>query len=84
MKQQTINITIAKTKQIIHSYIPLVFLFVLPHSFKTLFIAAGYIIIASYFYLKKMEDNESPIFYQYYLLNSLPTLVLLGGYVEGL
>lgn len=84
MKKQSLNINISKTKQIIHSYIPLLFLFLLPHGFGAVIASTGYIVFAGYFYLKKIENKAPADAYEYYLINSLVTLFLLGGYVNGL
>ena len=84
MKKQSLNINISKTKQIVHSYIPLLFLFLLPHGFGAVITSIGYIVFAGYFYLKKIENKAPASMYEYYLANSLITLLLVGGYINGL
>jgi hypothetical protein len=84
MKKQSLNINITKTKQIIHSYIPLLFLFLFPHGFEAILASMGYIVFAGYFYLKKIENKAPTDTYEYYFINLLVTLFLLSGYANGL
>ncbi len=76
----TKNLKISKVKQIIHAYIPVILLFILPQSFWSLLVAGSYYIIAAYFYFTDYKQNEIEIF----TVNSLITLLVMGFYVNAL
>jgi hypothetical protein len=80
---KTHHITLTKIKQIIHAYIPLIFLFILPKSLTTVIIAGNYIVFTGYFYLKKMEQGLPDVYWEYYLINSVITLFFVAAYTEG-
>ena len=84
MRTKKLTVTITKTKQIIHAYIPLLLLFLLPHSFTTVVISLGYAVFLGYFYLKKAESGYPSIYWEYYMVNTLVSLIFLGGYVNEL
>ena len=59
-------------------------LFSLPKGWTAVTIVLLYVLFAGYFYLKKGEMKETAENYEYFMLNLLPTLIILGGYVNGL
>ena len=78
------HLSISKIKQITHAYLPLLLLLSFPKGWSAIFASIGYIFVASFFYLKKGEMKETAENYEYFMLNLLPTLIILGGYVNGL
>jgi len=73
----------SKIKQIIHAYIPLILLLILPHSFISLLVPALYSVIAGYFYIEKAMTM--PVCYsEYFFANSAITLIFMALYVNAL
>jgi len=81
---KTTIVTISKVKQIIHAYMPLLLLFLLPKGFTAVVAALAYIVFTGYVYLKKANEKYPSIYWEYYMLNLLLTLIVLGGYVNGI
>ena len=76
--------SISKAKQIFHAYLPLIFIFIFPQSFTGVFLAMGYIIFSGYIYLDRISKKLPEYTYEYYLINSLFTLLLLGLHINSI
>jgi hypothetical protein len=77
------DLKIAQAKQVFHAYLPVLILFIFPHGFTTLLISLGFVFVSMSVYLKRIGKKMS-FTYEYYLANSILTLILLGGYANGL
>ena len=78
------KVKINKIKQIIHAYLPILILFILPKSWLSLFIAGAYFNIAGYSYFKRADNGENDENFEYFMVNSLVTLAVFAGYVNAL
>ena len=76
--------SIAKIKQIFHSYLPLIFIFLFPKSFSGVFLAFGYIAFSGYFYFDKIFKNYPEETYEYYLFNVSIVSILIALHVNAL
>ncbi len=76
------HLSLSKAKQIIHAYVPLLFIILFPKSFLGIFFAVGYILITGYVYLDRSLKNYSSETYEYYNVNLLLTLILIALHIN--
>ena len=81
---QNLNLSLTRFKQIFHAYFPLVFIILFPKSFLGIVFATGYVVFSGYIYLERINKQYPEYFYEYYLANSILTLVIIGLHVNAL
>ena len=74
--------SISKAKQIFHAYLPLIFIFIFPQSFTGVFLAMGYIVFSGYIYLDRIPKKMPEFTYEYYLINSMITLIIIALHIN--